>query len=99
MTLNELKQQAAELYVSKGWSRKDSKKPRTAKNLAISLILEASEVLECFQWADEPLNNVVDSELADVLIYVAHIANALGIDLEKAVTEKIQKNISRSWEA
>ena len=69
-------------------------------NLAISLNLEASEVLEHFQWKDQPGDpESLASELADVMLYLLQIASLMGIDLEKAVLEKLSKNYQRSWDS
>ncbi|QWH15289.1 nucleotide pyrophosphohydrolase (plasmid) [Bacillus mycoides] len=68
-----------------------------AKDLAISISLEASELLENFQWKTseeavcKDLNNIKD-ELADIYIYGLLLADELGIDIEKAIKEKIEKN-------
>ncbi len=67
------------------------------KDLAISLSLEAAELLEIFQWKNseqavaEKLDNI-EEELADVLIYAFLLSNELNIDLNKAVLKKIEKN-------
>lgn len=68
-----------------------------AKDLAISLSLEASELLELFQWKEndkvvtENLEGVKD-ELADVLYYVLLMSHDLGIDIEEALESKLIKN-------
>lgn len=68
------------------------------KDLALSLVLEAGEVLEHFQWKNgdkikEYLNGdgkkELSKELADVLIYLLFLASDLGVDLERAVLEKL----------
>jgi NTP pyrophosphatase (non-canonical NTP hydrolase) len=84
---------------SKGWYEPESKRPQTPRNLAISLSLEANEVLEHFQWQGE-LNNRDDlaSELADVTLYLLQLASVSEIDLEQAVLQKLEINDSRSWE-
>ncbi|MCV9884148.1 nucleotide pyrophosphohydrolase [Metabacillus halosaccharovorans] len=67
------------------------------KDLAISLSLEASELLENFQWktSEEAVGknseNIKD-ELADIVIYALLFANETGIDLVEAIEQKIQKN-------
>lgn len=67
------------------------------KDLAISLSLEASELLENFQWqtsdeaVDKHFENIKD-ELADVLIYSILMAEKLNIDLNEAIIKKIEKN-------
>ncbi|OJE49371.1 nucleotide pyrophosphohydrolase [Bacillus proteolyticus] len=70
------------------------------KDLAISISLEASELLENFQWKsnEEALNKNMDNikdELADVLIYSMLLANDLGFDVEEIVKNKIEKNNSK----
>lgn len=83
---------------SKGWYASDSPKPQTPKNLAISLVLEASEVLEHFQWGDETNNKAeLASELADVMLYLMQIASLSDIDLGQAVMDKLAVNYRRTW--
>ncbi len=83
---------------SKGWYRADSPHPQTPKNLAISLVLEASEVLENFQWSDSADKERLASELADVMLYLLQIASLSDIDLGQAVMDKLDANYGRSWE-
>jgi NTP pyrophosphatase (non-canonical NTP hydrolase) len=98
MDINELTNKMNEFVTSKGWYTATSPKPQTPRNLAISLSLEANEVLEHFQWNE----NIEDpkelgSELADVALYLLQLASVSEIDLEKAILEKLQKNYSREW--
>jgi len=92
--------EAMEKFVrSKGWYRADSPRPQTAKNLAISLNIEAAEVLELFQWHEKaPDPNKLASELADVTLYLLQLASVAGIDLEKAILAKLDVNYSREWD-
>lgn len=67
------------------------------KDLAISVSLEAAELLETFQWSGANLTatdkqDALIEELADVTIYCIYLADALGIDLAKAVSQKIDSN-------
>lgn len=67
------------------------------KDLAISISLEASELLEAFQWSGADLSvpakrGHMAEELADVAIYCIYLADALGIDLAEAVSGKIDEN-------
>ena len=67
------------------------------KNLAISLQLEASEVLELFQWTkDNQLKlgkeEEIKDELADVLYWVMMLSNHYGVDLVSALDMKMDKN-------
>ncbi len=83
---------------SKGWYRPDSSHPQTPKNLAVSLVLEASEVLEHFQWAEtSPDKAELAGELADVMLYLLQIASLHGIDLGQAVMDKLDVNHQRQW--
>jgi NTP pyrophosphatase (non-canonical NTP hydrolase) len=70
------------------------------KDMALSLVLEAAEVLEHFQWKspDEVANHgkmhkdEISEELADVAMYLFELADNLGIDLKKAIESKLKKN-------
>lgn len=92
--------QAMHQFVSdKGWYQPDSRRPQTPKNLAISLNIEAAEVLELFQWMDKsPDPKLLASELADVTLYLLQLASISEIDLEKAVLEKLRINTYRNWD-
>ena len=70
------------------------------KNLAMALSVEASELVEHFQWLteeqsaapDEAKRQAIASEIADVQIYLLRLADKLGIDIEAAVAAKIREN-------
>lgn len=99
MDIRELTQYMHDFVQAKGWYDEDSPRPQTLRNLAISLNLEASEVLECFQWDDEISVRVsLADELADVALYLLQIASIAGIDLEQAILQKLEKNYRRKWE-
>ena len=70
------------------------------KDLAISLSLEASELLELFQWKDndEALVNIDDmkDELADIIVYAIDFASVLGFDLNEIIRAKMKKNREKS---
>jgi len=59
------------------------------ENLAKSISIEASELLECFQWSSEFDQTRVEEELADVVTYCIHLANKLGVDLDEIVMSKL----------
>ncbi len=83
---------------SKGWYDGDSPKPQTPRNLAASLVIEASEVLEHFQWQEKVKDKpALAGELADVALYLLQIASISGIDLEQAILDKLEFNHSRDW--
>jgi NTP pyrophosphatase (non-canonical NTP hydrolase) len=98
MELKDLTEKMHVFVHSKGWYAADSKRPQTPRNLAISLSLEANEVLEHFQWQGE-LKDKDDlaNELADVGLYLLQLASVSGIDLEKAILRKLDTNASREW--
>lgn len=70
------------------------------QNLAISLSLEAAEVLEHFQWlTDEQVpayikknKDDIGEEIADVAIYLIELADSIDLDLRQAIEKKIEKN-------
>jgi NTP pyrophosphatase (non-canonical NTP hydrolase) len=76
------------------------KKYHSPKNLANALSVEASELVEIFQWvSDAELEDVVkerkediQDEIADVLIYALTLAHDLGLDVCKIISQKIEKN-------
>ena len=84
---------------SKGWYHADSPRPQTPKNLAISLVLEAGEVLELFQWKETVDSSQLAGELADVMLYLLQLASVQQIDLGQAVLDKLDVNYGRNWEA
>ena len=63
-----------------------------AKNIAVALSIEASELLECYLWKspDEANPDKVKEELADVLNYALMMADKLGLDVKEIVEEKIR---------
>jgi 8-oxo-dGTP diphosphatase len=100
MDIKELTDRMHNFVHSKGWYNPDSKRPQTQRNLAISLSLEASEVLEHFQWLDEPnKKDELAGELADVALYLLQLAAVSGVDLEQAVLKKIATNANRTWDS
>jgi NTP pyrophosphatase (non-canonical NTP hydrolase) len=99
MDIKELTETMHTFVRSKGWYEPDNLRPQTMRNLAISLSLEASEVLEHFQWHEElKEKDELAAELADVALYLLQLASVSGIDLEKAILRKLEENNSRSWD-
>lgn len=96
--LNQLEAAMHAFVESKGWYRDDSPRPQTARNLAISLALEASEVLELFQWSEQADSDELAHELADVLLYLLQLASIHQIDLGQAVIRKLEINYGRKWD-
>jgi NTP pyrophosphatase (non-canonical NTP hydrolase) len=98
MDIKTLETAMHEFVEGKGWYKPDSLHPQTPKNLAISLVLEAGEVLEHFQWGDDaPDKAELAGELADVMLYLLQIASLYRIDLGEAVMDKLKTNHGRTW--
>jgi|MGYP001239132480 NTP pyrophosphatase (non-canonical NTP hydrolase) len=71
------------------------------KNLAVSISLEAAELLEIFQWDNSGVQSLetaqkrieeVKDEIADILVYSMFMAKDLNIDIKMAIKEKMEKN-------
>lgn len=98
MDISELTRKMNDLVRHHGWYEADSPRKQSPRNLAISLNLEAAEVLEHYQWGDiSPDRGALTGELADVTLYLLQLASVENIDLEKAVLDTIAKNWDRQW--
>ena len=76
---------------------RDWRQFHTPKDLAISMNLEAAELLELFQWSGADLEcrdklPQIREELADVLSYCILMADVCGLDLDEIMSEKVTKN-------
>jgi len=99
MDIKQLTEEMHHLVEAKGWYAEDSKRPQTPRNLAVSLAIEAAEILEHFQFTDEIKDkDELGAELADVTLYLLQLASVSGIDLEDAVLKKIEVNKTRTWD-
>ena len=93
--LTELQRRVAAFAAGRDWDQFHS-----PKNLAIALSVEASELLEEFQWLTEEQSRSLDPErrervrleMADVLIYLLRLANKLDVDVMHAATDKLALN-------
>jgi len=93
-TIANLKQHMAEFVRARDWE-----KYHRPKNLAMSLAIEAAELMEHFQWlnneeverelVNEEVRWEVAGEMADVMAYLLSLANATGIDLSDAFHAKM----------
>ncbi len=99
MELTELESRMHAFVRDKGWYEPDSLRPQTARNLAASLSIEAAEVLEHFQWGDTIASTELAGELADVALYLLHLASVTGVDLEQAILDKLAINATREWDS
>lgn len=65
----------------------------TPENLAKSIVIEAAELLECFQWSGEEYDlQHVKEELADVLVYSRNLLDSLGLDEDEIINMKMDMN-------
>ena len=97
MNVEEIRRRLAEFATERNWDQF-----HTPKNLSMALAAEAAELLEIFQWlTDEQSKAIVNNqkemalvrqEIADVFIYLTRLADKLGVDIEKAVLDKIEQN-------
>lgn len=86
-------------------TERDWEKFHSVKNLSMAMSVEASELMEIFQWmTEEDSNNVkndpknlskLEDEVADVFVYLMRILHKTDIDLEKAVRQKMKKNAEK----
>ncbi len=72
-------------------------KTADSRGLAISLSLEANELLEYYQWSDKNFGSKEDlaSEVADIFIYLAQFAHSNDIDILQAVLKKLEKSAKK----
>lgn len=95
-TIGQLKDEVEQFVADRNWQDK-----RNPKNVAGSVVIEAAELLELFQWAnhEEVIERLKDSEFkdkvrmeaADVLFYLLSMAQACDFDLSEAFYEKLAK--------
>lgn len=96
-TVKELRQLVREFVAARNWERFHQ-----SKNLAMSIAIEAAELLEHFQWVtdgegqdlllNEEQKAEIGAELADVLIYCISFANQAGLDISQIIRDKMAKN-------
>jgi len=99
-TVSTLRKAISRFVQERGWERFHN-----PKNLAESICIEASELLELFQWLTtaesknlnkDPANiHLISSELADVLIYCFALANAVQVDVSSSVLSKLKESSRR----
>ena len=95
MTFEEAQRLAAAFRDERDWAQFHN-----PKDLAISISLEASELLEVFQWSGDDLEcsgkrDHIKEELADVLIYCSLLADRLDLDPAQIMADKIAANATR----
>jgi dCTP diphosphatase len=97
VTVGDLRTAVHQFVTARDWYQYHS-----PKNLAMSIAIEAAEIMEHFQWytpqqateriSDPQVLAAVAEELADVLIYCLSFANTTGIDVSQAVLHKLARN-------
>ena len=96
--MNEIKQLTDKIL--KFRDARDWKQFHNSKDVALSMVLEAAELMEHFQWKTKEEAEAyalthkkeIGEELADVAVWVFLLSHDLGIDIKKAILNKIQKN-------
>jgi len=97
-TVQALTQAMNRLVADKGRYDIGSPTPQTPRNIAISLAIEAAEVLEHFQWGEGAEPQALAEELADVALYLLQLAYLTDIDLAQAILDKIEVNYQHAWD-
>lgn len=92
MDFEEARQKALAFRDERDWSQFHN-----PKDLAVSLSIEASELLECFQWSGSDTSVAgrkgrLCEELADVMLYAIYLADAIDADIPQIIGEKIKAN-------
>ncbi len=91
MDFNDVKKEVIQFTADRNWDQFHS-----PENLAKSIVIEAAELLECFQWSGSEYDiNAVKEELADVMNYCIQMADKLDISIEDCILEKIKKNAEK----
>jgi NTP pyrophosphatase (non-canonical NTP hydrolase) len=96
----ELKSEALQFSKKRNWTRYHN-----PKNLSMAIAVEAAELMEILQWwtieesrdksSKKLIKKKIEGEVADILIYILHLANSLDINLENAVKTKLKLNEGR----
>ena len=87
-----MKQETVE-RIRKFIADRDWEQFHTPANMAKSIAIEASELLECFQWSDTDFDEQhVKEELADVIVYCQDMLDAMGYDVDEIVNMKMDQN-------
>lgn len=98
MNLSELAQKLREFAQERDWGQFHS-----PKNLSMALSVEVAELVEHFQWLTEKQSTSLDAEevaeiseeIADIQIYLTRLADLLDVDIETAVTRKLEINAGK----
>ena len=98
MDISKIQSQLEKFAIERDWEQF-----HTPKNLSMALSVEASELVEIFQWLsaeesislDKKQTDAIKSEVADIAMYLLRFCSILEIDLEKAIEDKLVKNAEK----
>lgn len=94
--ISELKNMVKNFNTARNWEQF-----HTPREVAVSISIEAAELLELFQWRSLSTSDVrmdttmigkIGEEMADIMIYIFSLSNTLNIDISSAVVSKLEKN-------
>ena len=88
--MEEIENKIIEFIQARKWDQLDH-----PDSLIKSIVIEASELLECIQWDNKYDKDQISDELADVMIYCFQLAHSLNLDTKKIITEKLVKNAKK----
>jgi len=92
MNFNKINDEVSKFVKERKWEKYHS-----PKNLSMALSVEASELVEIFQWKnDQDISdadkNKVEEEIADIFFYLIRLSQKMNIDIEKSFYKKLEKN-------
>jgi len=92
MNFNKINDEVSKFVKERKWEKYHS-----PKNLSMALSVEASELVEIFQWKnDQDISdadkNKVEDEIADIFFYLIRLSQKMNIDIEKSFYKKLEKN-------
>ena len=92
MNFNKINDEVSKFVKERKWDKYHS-----PKNLSMALSVEASELVEIFQWKNgQDISNAdknkVEDEIADIFFYLIRLSQKMNIDIEKSFYKKLEKN-------
>ena len=98
MDISKIQNELQKFAIERDWEQF-----HTPKNLAMALSVEASELVEIFQWLsaeesispDQKQTDAIESEVADIAMYLLRFCSVLEIDIEEAIENKLKKNAEK----
>ena len=98
MNISEIQDKLEKFAIERDWEQF-----HTPKNLSMALSVEASELVEIFQWLKPEESNkpnqkqieAINSEVADIAMYLFRFCTVLGIDINEAIESKLERNAEK----